>query len=675
MAQAQDQTRGANAAEGAAVAHTSAAADLAIQSTSGTTQSALATTAPQAAPSDDGQVIVTGSRIRRVNATTAAPIDTLDGSAITEHGFNQIGELLNQVSSNVPQFPEAQASGFPAGGGQTYPNLLNLGTGRTLSLVDGRRMVTSASGLNGNAVDVNIIPTGLVDRVEIVEAGGAAVYGSDAIAGVVNYILKKNFQGLVLDAQYGQDYQGGYQEPALRATYGTNFDNGRGNIAADFAFSKSSPLLERERIFTGESARSVPNPYNTSITDGLPPTIYVFNGRAWRYNDNGVIFSSSSTAPSALLQVGGAPAQFASDGQSIMGYNTGVIQYSLPNNTGAAQSTAIGGDGYDFRNFSTLLAGVTRYTGNLIGHYDLTSHLRLSGGLLYAHTEGEDPYGTEYGFQTVGSSGTYAPLSFNKNNPYLSAADIATLSAASPAFAAGGNLVLSKTYKFLSGREGDTNTDTGRGLIALDGDFQALSRNFYYSASFTHGETDQSYTVPEPYSGHLQLAANAVKNAAGQIVCAINAVTVTDSTCSPFNMFANGTETQATESYISVLGGQKIHDTQDDFLATLGGDIYKLPAGQLKFSAAYEHRAESAKFTPSAADAAGLAGFTSIAQSGKYHTDELSGELLVPIIGGDFSLPLVKALELTGSYRTVDNSSPEMNRCGARGCAGKWAGA
>ena len=594
------------------------------------------------------EVVVTGSRIPRTDTTTAAPIAVVDQSVLAEHGFNNVGEMLNQVSSNVPQFPEAQASGFPAGAGQTYPNLFNLGTGRTLTLVDGRRMVTSASGLDGNAVDVNIIPSGLIDKVEIVQGGGAAVYGSDAIAGVVNYILKKNFQGAVFDAQYGEDYRGGYQEPSLRATVGRNFDSDRGNIAADFGFSKTSPLLEYERIFTGQSIRSVPNPLNKTTSDGIPPTMYVYGGRAWRFNENGIIFSSNTTSPTGLLQVNNSPVQFATDGLSIIPYNTGAIV--------TGQSTAVGGQGYDFRNFSTLLAGVTRYTGNVIGHYDLTDHLKVSGSFLYAHTEGRDPFGTEYGFQGVGNGSPFGPVSFTKANPYLTAGEIATLSAANPAFAAGSPLVLSKAFQFLPNRAGPTKTDTGRGLLALDGDFRAIDRDFTYSVSFSHGETYQSYRVPESYTAHFANATNAVMNSAGQIVCAINAVTVFDAGCAPLNIFANGVETAATQKYITVMGGSDIFDTQDDFLATLGGDVVKLPGGEVRFSLAYEHRAEYAKFSPTPADQAGLSSGTSFATNGSYSTNEYSGELLVPIVGGDFTLPLVHALEFTGSYRIVDNS-------------------
>src|SRR3546814_10939001 len=109
---------------------------------------------------------------------------------LTERGYVQVGELLNDVTSNVPDFPINPTKGYPAGSGRTYPNLLNLGAGRTLTLVNGRRMVSSASGLGDRIVDTNVIPAGLIERVELNQGGGAAGHGSDENAGAANSLLR-----------------------------------------------------------------------------------------------------------------------------------------------------------------------------------------------------------------------------------------------------------------------------------------------------------------------------------------------------------------------------------------------------------------------------------------------------------------------------------------------------
>jgi outer membrane receptor protein involved in Fe transport len=166
---------------------------------------------------------------------------------------------------------------------------------------------------------------------------------------------------------------------------------------------------------------------------------------------------------------------------------------------------------------------------------------------------------------------------------------------------------------------------------------------------------------------------SAVRNGAGQIVCAINADATTandDPACTPFDPFGNTQPSQQVIDYVSTRLEDSVRNKQDDFLATIGGELITLPAGKLQFSAAYEHRRESAVFTPGEAELLGLAGFTSSPESGRYHTNEYSGELLIPLVGGDFTLPLVQKLELSGSFRHVDNSLAGKNN--VWGVGGRW---
>jgi hypothetical protein len=170
-------------------------------------------------------------------------------------------------------------------------------------------------------------------------------------------------------------------------------------------------------------------------------------------------------------------------------------------------------------------------------------------------------------------------------------------------------------------------------------------------------------------------AQSAVKNSAGQIVCAINADAITtndDAACAPLNPFGQGNESAAARAYVSALTGSKYHNTQDDFLLVLGGDLIKLPAGAAKFSAAYEHRKENTEFRPFDADLRGITttGSPAVNRDAGYNTNEYSGELLVPIVGGDFTLPAVKALEFNGSYRYVDHSIAGIQK--VWGYGGRW---
>lgn len=215
-------------------------------------------------------IVVTGSRIRRVQTTTTAPVSVIDAEVLSERGFVQVGQALNQITSAAPSAPLASGSGSAAGSGQQFPNLFGLGAGRTLSLVNGRRFVTSSSGMGDRVVDTNLIPTGLLERVDVVQAGGAAVYGSDAIAGVINYVLKDDFEGLEVDAQYGISSRDDYPQTSLRMTLGDNYLDGRANLAANVEWSKSDPLYGQDRPRSNLSRLTVSNSANTSATDGVP---------------------------------------------------------------------------------------------------------------------------------------------------------------------------------------------------------------------------------------------------------------------------------------------------------------------------------------------------------------------------------------------------------------------
>ena len=637
---------------------TATAALLALSASTAHAQSS--SVASPEAVSEVSEVVVTGSRIPRSATETSAPVTILTPENLEERGIFNLGLLLNQVTSNVPQLPVGPGQGFPGGDGKTSPNLFGLGAGRTLTLVNGRRMVATSSGLGDRIVDSGIIPAGLVQRVDIVQGGGAAVYGSDAIAGVVNYILRDDFEGLTVDTQYGEGTGGSYPSSQVRATWGTNFAEGRGNIAADLSWSKTEPLLESERARTANGMSSVTNPANTSTTDGLPPTTYIFDGHIWTYNRYGVIWATPNNATGGLLRLNGSPLQWSPDGQAVVPYDIGTL-------VGTA-TTAIGGQGLDRRELSTLAAGLERTNLSALGHYDITDQITFSTELLYSKQESVDPYGTQQVFRTVGNSGANGPIVFNRNNPFLTPSAIATLSAASPAFAAGGNLSMTRFMDILPSRDRHTETEVYRLQAGFDGEFQAFDRDFTWSASASRAVSDYTVSTWAPYLAHMNNAVNnPVRNGAGQIVCGINGDAITtndDPACVALNPFGQGNESEAARAYVSALTGSTAHNVQDDLLFVLGGDVIELPAGPIKFSAAYEHREESTEFRPFDADLTGITttGSPSVARDAGYKTNEYSVEALVPLLGGDFSLPFVESLTLNGSYRYVDHSIAGTNK-------------
>ena len=608
-------------------------------------------------------IVITGSRIRTSDTTTPAPVTIVNPTVIKDRGFTQIGQALNELPSITLDEPRNTGIGA-AITVQTFPNLFNLGSGRTLSLVNGRRMVTTASGLEDAAVDTNIIPTGLVERVDVVQAGGAAVYGSGAMAGVINYVMKRNFEGVELDAQTSITSRGDYPVYSLRGTFGKNFASGRGNFAVNVDYSKSDPLRFTDRERSAQAPFAGTNPANGTVNgnnDGIPATIYFNNTKTWSSSYNGIFWANTGTGLSSLLRMNGSPVEFNDAGTGLIPYDPGNVVFS---------NLAIGGGGVDYNSKSSLFAGIERLAGTAIASYELTPNIRVSTELLYASTHSMDPLGRmrPMQFDNTGSAagGTFS-FAVYRDNAFLSPETVAQLSAASPSFAAGGPLYFGK---FADNIMPDTNVTTDlktyRGVIAVDGDFSMLGgRNFDWSLSYSRARVTGHYDGWNLNQIRMRNAADAVTNSAGQIVCRINAVTITDPNCAPLNLFGRNNISDAAQDYVIVKSGRNqsnvftdfVND-QSDLLASLGGDLLDLPGGTTKFNVTYERRTEKVETTPLEADRLGLVGSGAITPAiiGKYSTNEFAGELLIPLLGGDFSLPLVDALEVNGSYRIVDDS-------------------
>jgi outer membrane receptor protein involved in Fe transport len=602
---------------------------------------------------DIEEVTVTGSRIKRSAADQMAPTGAINSDVFEERGYVSAAQALNTFTANAPQLNQAPGNGDSSGTGQQFPNLFGLGSGRTLTLVNSHRFVTSSVGLGDAQVDANVIPTGLIDRIEIVQAGGAAVYGSDAIAGVVNYVLKDDFEGLTLDAQYGNafDYND-YEQQNYRLTWGMNFDQGRGNIAVNAEYASSPMLMFGDRPESNRSRITQGNPADTGPNDGIPSVQEILDAHFWNFNGNGIVYNIPAPPPFALTMVDGHPVQFAADG-SLVPYDPGAI-LGIP--------FAQGGDGFRYSELAGLRTGVERYNAMAVGHYDLTDDITVRGELMYAHTAGEEvPQGYP---RTVlnGPSPPNGAIMIFAFNPFLTPETVGRLAAANPGFAQGAPLWLSRHfyYDLFPSNIQETETETWFGLLALDGHFEAASRDWDWTVQATFGQVDGETSAWDADNAKFANAIFAVPSANGP-ACLINVdgnPNNDDPACSPINPFGPGNISAEAAEYVSVMTGQSYTNKQFDFLATIGTRLFELPAGSVESVFAYEHREEKADFVPFEANQLGLtgAGIMEIPQSGKYHTNELSAEILVPILGGESAIPGIQALEFNGTYRYVDNS-------------------
>ncbi|GMR14511.1 MAG: hypothetical protein BMS9Abin30_0113 [Gammaproteobacteria bacterium] len=190
------------------------------------------------------EVTVTGSRVKRRDFSSPSPITTVDREAFEFSGQPTLEEYLNQLPQMQPDF--GRTSNNP-GDGTAKLNLRGLGAGRTLILLNGRRV--APSGVS-SAVDVNNLPRSLMERVEVITGGASTVYGSDAIAGVVNFVTRKNFEGLAVDGSYSTTAEGDSDIYDANITYGHQLANGRGNITLFASYYEREPLFAGEREFT-----------------------------------------------------------------------------------------------------------------------------------------------------------------------------------------------------------------------------------------------------------------------------------------------------------------------------------------------------------------------------------------------------------------------------------------
>ena len=201
-------------------------------------------------------IVVTGSRLLRdINATAPAPVSTIDAAALRAAGNTDITATLREIPALLSSGTVADSIERGAGGvGQGVLDLRGLGANRTLVLVDGRRHVSGVAGRS--AVDVATIPPALIERVEVLTGGASAVYGSDAVTGVVNYVLKQNFQGFQFDAQTGITAEGDGRADSLGGTWGLNFGSGRGNATFSAGYAKEQEVLLGERSATADNGRA-----------------------------------------------------------------------------------------------------------------------------------------------------------------------------------------------------------------------------------------------------------------------------------------------------------------------------------------------------------------------------------------------------------------------------------
>lgn len=626
-------------------------------------------TTSDAGPTD---IIVTGSRIRQ-SGVTAQPVQVFGATEIANRGYTNLGNALQELPSfGIPGNSPIGAQGsFSAG--QTYVNLYNLGAQRTLTLVDGHRFVSSASAsifgpVAGNPVDFAAVPTSLVDRVDVVSIGGAPIYGSDAIAGTVNVLLKHDYQGLEINGENGISQRGDGADHNISAVAGKNFAGGRGNITLGVQYDRQEgissadrPTLNGSSPFFGSASQPNATFLQQLYTGGQHYNVFTNTGMPL-FADDVPIYAGQTAA--AITNAQGQAVYFNSSGK-LVPFTNGTL-------TGNGLYQA-GGDGFPISDYGNFLTDSHRINGTLLGHFDFSEHFRFKGEAWYnnntATNIADQPFYNTALF--AGAGDTNGNLILSTANPYLSAADRTTIV---NSLVANGQdpstFLLARANTDLSTGAFRTNTELFRFVGGFEGDFSLGSHKFTWEVNANYGHARTETTTREVVTQNYYNALNAVRDASGNIVCAPGAtnaaIATISSVCAPLDVFGVNQASQAALDYITAIAKPVQTNTQLDIIADVGGTIVKLPGGDVSFSLGYEHRRESTNFDPGAfyqGQDNGDGTFTQYgntipitAVSGAFHTNEVFAELKVPVVSPDMNIPFIHSLDFQGAGRYVNNS-------------------
>ena len=257
----------------------SGAACLALGASALTPGLALAQSSPRSTIKTESleEVIVTGSKLKRPDAQAPIPVTSINANDIDVSGVTMISDYIRELpvfginAGRTTETSGADSAKPLSTAGTERLNLRDLGVDRTLVVVDGRRHVGSTAG--STAVDVGSIPTALIERVEISTGGASTAYGADAIAGVVNFIMKKNFEGVQVDTKYGDSDEGGAENTYIALTVGGNFAENRGNAVFSASYNDIGGIRGQQRKYVTDRWGFVPNEADTGPNDGIPSTI------------------------------------------------------------------------------------------------------------------------------------------------------------------------------------------------------------------------------------------------------------------------------------------------------------------------------------------------------------------------------------------------------------------
>jgi iron complex outermembrane receptor protein len=621
---------------------------------------------------DEGElqeVLVTGSRIVRRDYAAASPIVTVNSERLNEQAGGTFGIKLQQMPQVTPGGNEMVGSGQPTG--RATIDLRGLGPNRTLVLANGQRLQPSTGEV---VVDLNSIPAALIDNVEIITGGASAVYGSDAIAGVVNLILKDDFEGIEVSGKYNITDRGDAEETMVDILGGSNFADGRGNVVFALGYLDRGPAYFVKRGFYTSAFALGAAPWGSDL---LPQGNFV---------PDPLNLPDQSTVDAVFASYGIAAGTVAAG--SVLSFNpdgtlfgqAGAVNYRGPQDNFYVVSPLSGAVAFNLGNFQVMTAPTERYTAFSRGSYEFTDSLKGFAQASFTKYKAVTNYGA--GLQTQGTTAVVPA-----DNPFIPA-DLKTLLDSRPdptapfsmrkLWTATGTSVTTydnTVYQFTLGLEGKFG-ETGWtwDVSGSHGRTDISTRQESGGASFSRIQallTSRSVTGPNGELIHVPAYIPA-SNGSGTYVPNPAYATATNDGGRSLPGLLNGPP--PCPEGLDLFGFTPLSDSCKEFLqihptsiteieqniveANVQGGLFDLPAGELRMAAGVSYRENKFVSEPSPANSDLVGSFGTLPVAGSTDVEEIYLEALVPVLRG---MPLVRSLDLGLGYRYSDYLSGGVN--------------
>lgn len=582
-------------------------------------------------PAAAAEVVVTGSRISRRDYKSDSPISTVSSAQLATSGQPSLDRAIGEL----PQFSAAQGAsevgdvqgGLGFSGGQSYSDLRGLGPNRSLVLLDGRRLMPSSPE---GSIDLNTIPTPLIESVEVITGGASATYGSDAVAGVVNFKLRQKFEGVELFAQNGLTSRGDGATHQISGIAGSKFGGDRGDAVVAFEYSDRDLIEGSTRPFFA-GIRQLARPAEGIITAGNfgggAPTIASVNAVLAGYPGTTPITGTGNYTGAIGVNTDGTIFTSAAGANCAQNYKgVGAVKGANISANCTTAQVALG-------QYFGVQVPLTKYNVFARANYKLADHITVYGQFNFMESSSIDQTGP-------GSSKPSLPLIVPRNSPFVTGnAALQSIIASIPTPPTG-NIIVTKLLSAFGNRVETFKYDVWQAVAGVRGDIPGTRINYDLYGSYGHSRfTNDNF-------GDVSRAAvttvlNGTANYAGPA-----------GKCQGYawNPLGNNPLSAACLEYTSRNDHSVNTMTQKVVEGTLEGPILNLPAGELRFAAGGDYRVTDFNFRPDATlvTSDSLSYGSINPASGKQSVYELFGELLVPIL---HNRPFFRDLSLDLGYR------------------------